>query len=1009
MVPDDRIDYQRAGDSERRRNQQARDLIQSLIDLHEISTDTATGTHGKIEKILELGTERFGLPIAAIGRIADGQYTIEHIINPGTVPKKGDTFKAKDVYCSLTAQADHPLGFHDVSQSELSDYPMYAALGLESYLGVRIDVDDEPYGTLGFADVKPRSQPFSGADLAFLQLLATWIGKEISLHTTQQTLRLSDQAIAHATTGVTIADAGHPDHPLIYVNPAFKRITGYSSEECLGRNCRFLQGEDRNQPAMLRVRESLHDNKAIRETVRNYRKDGRLIWIDLTISPIFNDAGDVTHFVGFQTDITEQVIAQDALKQSEERFHIAIESLREGFALFDADDRLTIYNEKFLAVHEHLRDFIRPGIQQEDIVRENVRRGLNADALGREEEYIRKRLELRRTLSGQTILRQTTYGTWYIIQESRMPNGGLSVTYSDITEVKNAEEELRHQNEMIKLLHRTAATANAAQGTKEAMRICLSDICSFTGWPAGHIYLIGPDDSSTLIPSGIWHIDNPERFKSFREITEKTTFKSGTGLPGKVLADGKPVWRIVDLNRLSDYPRLQAFQDAKIGSSFAFPILMGTTTVAVMEFFTDEAVRPNTLLIGILSDIGAQIGRVFERDHAEKRLRAAKEEADRANQAKSDFLSSMSHELRTPMNAILGFSQLLEQNTKEPLGPAQTKYVRQILKSGNHLLELIKGVLELSKIEAGKMELTIESVNPREVLDDCLSLSQVLAKDQSVRIIDKTGDATLPLVHSDKTRFMQSLLNLCSNAIKYNVPNGTVMLDFERTSQQFARFIVTDTGKGIAKERQGELFEPFVRLDKNNSDVEGTGIGLTITKSIIELMGGRVGFQSEEGKGSSFWIDLPLALSASAPKTPFEINREDTLGTAFETGGLKKILYVEDNPTNLRLMEAILNQIPNLTMIPAHTAEIGLKLAAEIKPDLIFMDINLPGMDGYQALEALNRMPPLQGIPVIALSADAMPHDIKRGLKAGFAQYLTKPIQIAKIRTAISQALKTTA
>jgi signal transduction histidine kinase/CheY-like chemotaxis protein len=580
-------------------------------------------------------------------------------------------------------------------------------------------------------------------------------------------------------------------------------------------------------------------------------------------------------------------------------------------------------------------------------------------------------------------------------------------TLRDITDRKKAEEELRKQNDMIKLLHRAAATANEAQSPEQAMRACLSDICSFTGWPAGHIYLIDPDDPGSLISSRIWHIDNPRRFQSFRKVTENTVFKAGIGLPGKVLACGKPIWRIVDTGRLSEYTRLQFIKDIEIGSGFAFPIFVGAEIIAVMEFFTGETVRPNTFLIRILSDIGAQIGRVFEREDAEKRLRAAKEEADRANQAKSDFLSSMSHELRTPMNAILGFSQLLEQSAKDPLSEAQLKYVQQILKSGNHLLELIRGVLELSKIEAGKMELTIESVDPRDILDECLSLSRILAKDLNVRITDETERQNLPFIRSDKMRFLQSLLNLSSNAIKYNVPDGTVTFSFERSPSGFARFIVSDTGTGIPSDRQHELFEPFVRLDKNNSDVEGTGIGLTITKSIVELMDGGVGFTSREGEGSSFWIDLPLATPRDPVKAQPKIPRTDPIAAALETTDTIKILYVEDNPTNLKLMEAVLGQIPNITMLSAHTAELGLKLASEIRPDLIFMDINLPGMDGYQALKELSRMPELRDIPVIALSADAMPQDIERGLKAGFTQYLTKPIQIGKIRGAIGQALKT--
>jgi len=396
-------------------------------------------------------------------------------------------------------------------------------------------------------------------------------------------------------------------------------------------------------------------------------------------------------------------------------------------------------------------------------------------------------------------------------------------------------------------------------------------------------------------------------------------------------------------------------------------------------------------MIGIHSDIS-------ERKQAEQALVAAREEADRANQAKSEFLSSMSHELRTPMNAILGFGQLLEYDST--MSSEQKDNVHEILKAGNHLLELINEVLDLSKVESGNIDLSLEPVDVCAVVEECLGLIATLAAKRNIKISHQglAGAA----VRADRTRLRQVLLNLLSNAIKYNREGGSVHLTVKRAGSDRLRILVADTGYGIPADKLAQLFLPFSRLVEQNSEIEGTGIGLTITRRIVELMGGVVDVESEENKGSTFWIELPLEAMHKTSQDESPQRGKNTRGetaTHEVDAALHKILYIEDNPANLRLVSQILGRRQHTHLLTAHTPELGIELALSHKPDLILLDINMPGMNGYQVLEVLRATASLKNIPVIAVTANAMPRDIERGRAAGFSDYLTKPIDIARLNS----------
>jgi len=379
---------------------------------------------------------------------------------------------------------------------------------------------------------------------------------------------------------------------------------------------------------------------------------------------------------------------------------------------------------------------------------------------------------------------------------------------------------------------------------------------------------------------------------------------------------------------------------------------------------------------------------IAERKAAEQALIAARDEADRANHAKSDFLSSMSHELRTPMNAILGFSQLMA--TDDSLATEHQEGVAEILKAGHHLLNLINEVLDLAKIESGHVDLTLEPVAVRPLVEECLSLVGTLAARREVRMGHAVPEEAV--VQADRTRLKQALLNLLSNAIKYNHHGGSVSLDVHQVDGSRLRIRVTDTGPGIASERLPELCQPFNRLGAENSNIEGAGIGLSITRRLVEMMGGTLEVESKTGIGSTFWIELPLE---SPPQPAPEAAIPVGAATVQPPNPARHtVLYIEDNPANLKLVAQILGRRPHILLITAHTAELGIELARERHPDLILLDINLPGVDGYRLLEVIRKEAGLEGTPVIALTANALSSDIEQGMAAGFSDYLTKPLNV---------------
>ncbi len=390
---------------------------------------------------------------------------------------------------------------------------------------------------------------------------------------------------------------------------------------------------------------------------------------------------------------------------------------------------------------------------------------------------------------------------------------------------------------------------------------------------------------------------------------------------------------------------------------------------------------------------------ISERREAEEALRQARAEAERAHRAESEFLSRASHELRTPLNVILGFAQLLEVDASTT---EQRESVGEILKGGRRLLDLINEVLDMARIDTGRLHLSIEEVHVGQMLREMLDLVRPLAARRNVRLQEVEDGRLDRYVLADLQRLKQVLLNLLTNAIQYNREGGTVSLDCAPAAEGLVRITVRDTGPGIPPEKLGRLFTPFDRLGAEQTGIEGTGLGLALSKRLVEAMGGALGVESVPGQGSAFWVELP---GADGP--------EDARGRPGDTGaqagapakGLT-VLYIEDNLSNLKLIERIAGRRPGVRILAAMQGGLGLALAREHRPDLVLLDLHLPDMPGEEVLRRLREDAETRAIPVVVLSADATPGRVQRLLSAGARAYLGKPLEVTKIMDLLDEMLR---
>ncbi|MGZ4954950.1 MAG: PAS domain S-box protein [Methylobacter sp.] len=753
-------------------------------------------------------------------------------------------------------------------------------------------------------------------------------------------LRLLERAVEASASSISMADTNKPDMPLIYVNPAFEYITGYSRDEAIGRNARFLQGKETDQPGLDEIRAALHEGRAGGALLRNYRKNGAPYWNELRIAPVHDEQGRLSHFIDISDDVTERRNADDALIKSEERLRRSQRYANIGTWDWNIQTGTVICSERIGSLFGYpegkreisFKCFLN-GVHPDD--RQKVIDAVDA-CVQQGAEY---NIEHRCVWPDGTVRWLLERGD-VVRSEDGAPLNMLGVV-QDITKRKLVElKSLKQQARLVIFKH---IIENVADGV------------------------------ITIDPAGIIRSFNPAAEKLFGYSAAEIVNRNVSLLMPEPYRSEHG--RYLTLHNAGQFAGIIGRQLELPGQHKDGTIFQLELTVTLME------IDKSKHFVGILRDIS-------QRKQYEQEIIAARDEAESANNAKSEFLSNMSHELRTPMNAILGFGQLLEIDAG--LNEDQADYVDEILKAGRHLLELINEVLDLSKIESGNINLSLEPLSCAELIAECLTLVKPIAQMQGITITDiAIGDY---VIFADRTRLKQVLLNLLSNSIKYNRPKGDVSIQ-STVQDGLVRLAVSDTGYGIPAARIQELFQPFSRLGAEDTDIEGCGIGLTISRRLMKMMGGTIGMESEEGRGSIFWIELPQVDSGPGIQS---CSLEQIRTSKAELGVEYRytVLYIEDNSANLRLIAQILGRNPQFRLITAHNAELGLELVSAHHPDLVLLDINLPGMNGYQVLSVFRSLDSVKKTPVIAISANATPRDIERGMAAGFDEYITKPVDV---------------
>ena len=757
---------------------------------------------------------------------------------------------------------------------------------------------------------------------------------------------------ADASLPITVADATLPDQPLIYVNPAFERLSGYRREEVIGHNCRFLNAGYRDQPALDELRRALAAGQPCTVLLRNARKDGSAFINELHVAAIRDVAGRITHFIGVHNDVTERTRAAEKLRVSEELYRSVAGAISDGLLVLTQDHGVAAINPAGCRIL---------GVRQDEVVGQ-----LHAPPLQLLDEELApvppRAHPVWAVLSGGPPLLDRAFALrrpdgdlrWLSVscQPLRLQPEDLPfsvvVTFRDITEQRRAEQALAASEERWKF---------ALEGSGDGV------------WDYD-------EDSDAVFYSRRW-----QKMLGYAEHEIAPLLSEWHE---RVHADDKPrVLEEIRRYRAGEIPAYEIEYRLRHREGHDVWVL---DRGKIVERRADGSPRR---LVGTHRDVTRQ-------KLTEEALRD-KQAAELANRAKTEFLSRMSHEMRTPLNAVIGFAQLLKLQQSPAVGN-RPSYADHILQAGQHLLALVNDVLDLQQVEEGRLSLNLAPVALTELAARCTELLAPTAQARGVNCINAVTE-TAARVWADKQRLRQVLLNVASNAIKYNRPGGQMRLSVEPAGDERLALLVEDNGYGMTDEQMSRLFQPFERLGRETSAIEGTGLGLIIARSLVQEMGGSLTVASRPGVGTRVRIELPAP--PEGPRSEHGLFVSSMQGLLHDQERKEpdrmRMLYVEDNRINALLFEETLKLRSHIELRVAEDGDEAHAIASEWRPDVLVLDAHLPGLTGYEVLQQLRQLPGLAEVPAFMCSADAMPEDVQRALAAGFIGYWTKPIDVNQV------------
>jgi PAS domain S-box-containing protein len=842
---------------------------------------------------------------------------------------------------------------------------------------------------------------------------------------TEEALRESDERteliVAHALDAVITIDA---QGRITSWNPQAERLFGWSQREIVGRVLSetvippaYREAHERGLAHFRATGEAPVLNRRIELTALH--RNGTEFPVELAITPL--RVGGAIVFSAFLRDITDRKRSEQALRDSEASFRLLFAD--NPLPMWVYDVATMYFLEVNAAAVQHYgysrEEFLRMQITEirppEDVPRlKDVVAGLAAatdQATRRHAGTWRHRLK-----DGQ--IRDVEIVSHSIEFAGRHATLVVAI---DVTELKRAEASLATFTERLKILHEIDRALIAAEAPVAIAETILPRLRDLLGVPRAilNLFDLAAGQAEWLAAAG----------------RHRVRLGPGVRFPLALMGDVDALRRgelqVIDVNALPRSPEAEALLASGVHTYMVVPMIAGGELIGGLSFGGASAEFPPEQ-VSIAREAAAQLAIALEQarlrelvkrhtEELEQRVgertlelsaangqlqqeiaerQRAEADADRANRAKSEFLSRMSHELRTPLNAILGFAQLLEFDTQRS---EDRESVEQILKGGRHLLGLINEVLDIARIEAGELPLSLEPVRVGDVIQGVMDLARPLATPRGIEFQTIGAELHPQHVWADRQRLQQVLLNLVSNGIKYNRAGGKLTVACEAVDERRLRISVTDTGPGISPALRARLFQPFDRLGAEQSGVEGTGLGLTLSKRLVEAMGGTISVESVEGEGSTFWVEL---VHTDAPAQREERSERDAPELATFSKHSGTVLYIEDNLSNLRLVERVMARYSGVRLIPAMLGRLGLELARQHRPDMILLDLHLPDISGEQVLRELRADPELQRTPVIVLSADATPGQVERLVAAGARAYLTKPLDVRQLLVLVDEALR---